>query len=191
MSDTLTRPKSQNAMTTCGHCNVNHHHSCPGGVRNGNGSIYLCGCSCDRAGKPRCTDCNNRQPEEVGTDWRCLDRDACQADIQRRLAESSIGKFLTQWRADRAESREAQREPLAAEEGQTHRMSSPRPSRGPSGAGKPCLCGCEGMTKGGKFLPGHDSKYLNILVALEPGEARELAGRVSEAFAAKLEKRIK
>lgn len=189
MSDTMTRPKSQTAMTTCGHCNVGHHNTCPGGVRNGNGTIFLCGCSCERAGQPRCTDCNNRHPEEVGTDWRCLDRDACQADIDRRIAESSIGKFLAQWRTERA--REATGEPLAPGEAQTHRVASPRRSRTPSAASRACLCGCEGMTKGGKFLPGHDSKYLNILAALDPAEARTLAASVSEAFAAKLEKRMK
>jgi len=188
MSDTLTRVKPSTAMITCGHCNVGHHNTCPGGVRNGNGTIYLCRCSCPRAGQPRCTECNNRNPEEVGDDWRCLDRDACQADIDRRVAESSIGKFLAQWRTERA--REALGEPLAPGEGQTCRVSSPRRSRGPSAASRACLCGCEGMTKGGKFLPGHDSKYLNHLVEVGGDEARTLAASVSEAFAAKLEKRI-
>lgn len=189
MSSSLVRPKAENAMTTCGHCNVGHHRTCPGGVRNGDGSIYLCGCSCERAGQPRCTDCNNRNPGEVGTDWRCLDRDACQADIAKRLAESSIGKFLAVWRAER--SREARGEALVTEEGQTCRVSTPRRSRGTEKAGKPCLCGCGGTTGGGRFLPGHDSKYLNTLVAMGGDEARTLAADVSEAFAAKLEKRIK
>lgn len=188
MSDTLNKVRPSNAMTTCGHCNVNHHGTCPGGVRNGNGTIYLCGCDCERASKVRCTDCNNRNPEEVGTDWRCIDRDACAADVARRVAESPIGKFLAQWRTERA--REAHGATESTGDAQTHRVSTPRPSRAPREAGRACLCGCEGMTKGGKFLPGHDSKYLNILVELGADEARKLARAVSEAFAAKLEKRI-
>ncbi len=28
-----------------------------------------------------------------------------------------------------------------------------------------CLCGCEGQTKGGRFLPGHDAKLKKALVA--------------------------
>lgn len=188
MSATLTLPKPQNRMTTCGHCNVGHHGTCPGGVRNGDGSIYRCGCSCERAAQRRCTDCNNRRPEEVGEDWRCLDRDACRADVERRVAESSIGKFLAQWRSERAQ--EARREPLVGPDGQTCRVSTPRSSRAPSRAGAGCLCGCGGTTKGGKFLPGHDSKYLNQLVERGDQEARELALAVSEAFAAKFEKRI-
>lgn len=189
MSSTLTLPKAANAMTTCGHCNVKHHDTCPGGVRNGDGSIYLCGCNCARAGVRRCTDCNNRRADEVGTDWRCIDREACAADVARRVAESSIGKFLARWRQERAA--ETHRRTSEAQEGQTDRVGTPRPSRTPREAGRACLCGCEGVTKGGKFLPGHDSKYLNILVELEPTEARELAAQVSGAFAAKLEKRIK
>ncbi len=29
---------------------------------------------------------------------------------------------------------------------------------------KPCLCGCGDMTKGGKFLPGHDAKLYGAIV---------------------------
>ncbi len=35
------------------------------------------------------------------------------------------------------------------------KLAALRPIRAP----QECLCGCGGMTKGGKFLPGHDSKY--------------------------------
>lgn len=183
MSRTVT------AMTTCGHCNVKHHDTCPGGVRNGNGSIYLCGCSCARAGVRRCTDCNNRNLEEVGEDWRCLDRDACAADVARRVAESPIGRFLSQRQAER--SREAQGDTLAGGEGQTCREPIARASRGPRSAGRDCLCGCEGQTRGGKFLPGHDSKYLNQLTANPGDQSRGLAYAVSDAFGAKYEKRVK
>ena len=38
-----------------------------------------------------------------------------------------------------------------------------KPEKAPSKAkGKTpqvCLCGCKGMTKGGRFIPGHDARY--------------------------------
>ncbi len=30
--------------------------------------------------------------------------------------------------------------------------------------GRPCACHCGGTTRGGKYLPGHDSKRLSILL---------------------------
>lgn len=37
----------------------------------------------------------------------------------------------------------------------------PKPEREPREKKEPrqCLCGCGGMTKGGRFLPGHDARY--------------------------------
>lgn len=29
----------------------------------------------------------------------------------------------------------------------------------PAKAGQDCTCGCGGVTKGGRFLPGHDARY--------------------------------
>ena len=29
---------------------------------------------------------------------------------------------------------------------------------------KPCACGCDSMTKGGDYLPGHDSKTLSAII---------------------------
>lgn len=28
----------------------------------------------------------------------------------------------------------------------------------------PCSCGCGGMTKGGKYLPGHDAKLVSAII---------------------------
>ena len=52
-----------------------------------------------------------------------------------------------------------------------------------------CRC-CGEPTKGGKFLPGHDSKYLSQLLADSDLErAAELAGQVSPAFRRKFDTR--
>lgn len=65
------------------------------------------------------------------------------------------------------------------------RAVSPRP-------GRACLC-CGETTRGGKFLPGHDSRYLVRLAEqalTDPAGALAAAGEVSVAFQAKLAKRM-
>lgn len=42
----------------------------------------------------------------------------------------------------------------------------PRLPRKPK-EGKPCACGCPGKTRGGRFLPGHDSKLLAWALRVE------------------------
>ena len=44
------------------------------------------------------------------------------------------------------------------------------------------------MTKGGKFLPGHDAKYLTILRGMPADQADRLAAGVSPTYAAKLKR---
>ena len=63
-----------------------------------------------------------------------------------------------------------------------------------------CKC-CGEPTKGGRFLPGHDSRYLSRLVeqftdstkraaAEEPEDIRRLAHAISAAFGNKFDKRV-
>lgn len=37
---------------------------------------------------------------------------------------------------------------------------------------KPCECGCGGETKGGRFIPGHDSKLKQWCLAVERGACK-------------------
>lgn len=37
---------------------------------------------------------------------------------------------------------------------------------------KPCACGCNEMTKGGEFLPGHDVRLLGAIVRRVGGVAK-------------------
>lgn len=172
-------------MTTCGHCNVNHHSACPGGVRNGNGTIHLCGCRKEGclAGQKRCTECHNRTQDEIGEDWHCLNKNDCDVEVQRRLnLNPSYLRIRALFPA-----------PVVALEdtAESEGVPTPRESRRSTrGTGKPCLCECGEVTGGGKFRPGHDSKYLNRLVEAGDQTAKNLAYAVSEAFGKKYDKRV-
>jgi hypothetical protein len=48
-----------------------------------------------------------------------------------------------------------------ADDGLRQASEQPREGRTP----RPCLCSCGGMTKGGRFLPGHDARLRSELVA--------------------------
>lgn len=173
-------------MTSCGYCTTgNTHHLCPGGVRNGNGSIVRCGCGCEQSKLPRCTDCGNREPEEISERWFCIDRDSCLIDQNKRAAKDRVLQGIRAAQAPRMN-----REDPTGTEAHTRPASVSRTPRSKSGQ---CKC-CGEATKGGKFLPGHDSKWLNVLVAQAETDlngARAAAGEISPAFLQKLEKRIK
>lgn len=177
------------AMTRCGYCAFgNNHGSCPGGVRNGNGSIHQCTCrETPRCGQLRCTDCNNREEGTVGSDWRCLDKDDCAAAQERVALANPVVQAV---RRIHAEHGKYPAGASATHGGVEAPEKAPRSRKAPSAGGKPCLCECGETTGGGTFRPGHDSKYLNRLVA-EPGDSsRTLAYAVSEAFGKKYEKRV-
>ncbi|ALY09986.1 hypothetical protein FDH62_gp28 [Arthrobacter phage Pumancara] len=202
-TDTATKPQDlsdprkfpvRQGQHSCGHCMVNKHEACPGGVRNGNGQIILCACKQDgcRAGQPRCTECHNTEANEIGPNWKCIDRADCEAEIERRLAANPTIQWIRSETQKKAVLRPS--EDTGAPEGPPARAKVSRTPRKPAEP-TPCTCGCEGLTKGGKFLPGHDSKYLNQLVeAAERGgrhadEAALRADAISEAFGAKFRKR--
>lgn len=171
----------------CGFCDTGAHARCPWGVANGDGKIVICICrNCHDPEHRRCIDCGNRRAEEVGDVWKCLDRDACAAEQQRKI---DANPFVQQMSAVRA-SREAV-QALAGVRTTLEPTGPPETPRSPAPrAARDCLCECGGQTKGGKFLPGHDSKYLNSLVAQPGGRTRKLAYAVSEAFGGKYDKRV-
>ena len=39
---------------------------------------------------------------------------------------------------------------------------------------KSCACGCQRMTKGGKFIPGHDSKVYRAILQHIDGDVADL-----------------
>ncbi len=164
---------------TCGFCAHGNHTRCPGGVRNGDGSIVPCHCGCTLAGQPRCTDCWHRNPEDIGPDWTCIEKDGCQARLAKRQKGNAT---LQQIRGIQAE--------IAKRKALEDRVE--RKAAAPKVAGE-CRC-CGKKTKGGKFLPGHDTRYLTSLILHEDehpgGDAREMAYAISPAFGNKFDKRV-
>lgn len=185
MPDVARKPRVT-AMTACGYCTFGgNHHQCPGGVRNGNGSIARCTCSeTERCGSIRCTDCNNRDPETIGEDWRCIDRNDCLAEQERSAQKNPAYLRIREVREAHGMDRKIRR-------GTSTPGDPEKPSRAPRSAatGKPCTCGCGETTGGGRFRPGHDSKYLTKLVESAGDEARAAAYAISDAFGAKYDKR--
>ena len=43
-----------------------------------------------------------------------------------------------------------------------------------------CLCGCEGQTKGGRFLPGHDAKLKKALLAAARAGKKRAANKLEK-----------
>lgn len=184
--ETTTR-RTRKGSLKCGFCADTRHDQCSSGVRNGDGRIARCTCGCERSQETRCTDCNNREQTEIGTDWRCLDRGACEAEVQRRLDANPV---MSRIKASVERTRERQRlerlQKEALKYDAAHDPEDPmyeilnapdiskpeKPKRGrtspkPTGPGK-CRC-CGEPTKGGSFLPGHDSKFLTRLAEMVVG----------------------
>lgn len=166
-------------MTKCGFCGNGDHDKCPGGVRNGDGTIVECTCGCELAGQPRCTDCHHRDAEDIGPDWTCIEKDGCQSRVAKRQKANPTLQMMRKIQAELARQRAAE-------------AKVERKAAVPKVAGA-CRC-CGKKTKGGKFLPGHDSRFLTGLVqgALLHGEQnREIAYSISPAFGNKFDRRVK
>lgn len=158
------------------------HLHCRGSGANGSGRAqdgqpYLWFCPCDcHVEQPTCRDCGQRgQP--VTLDGTCIDVDGCATTRMVRRSSNPVHVQLNQILGDverreaedkarKAADRAAQREREAAQAQAEGRPVVVRPARTPKAPPKPqrCHCGCAGMTKGGKFVAGHDAKLKGMLV---------------------------
>jgi len=143
----------------CGFCETGTHERCPRAVRNGvNAQYKIITCDCRAEGLNcgdsilRCLECKSEAQEDIDPDnWRCFDPDGCKARIQARMdANPAYQKIL--------ESRRNTMARLANEKAE--KKASPAKA---SKTGT-CICGCNGTTKGGNFLPGHDARYVSLRV---------------------------
>lgn len=156
----------------CGFCQSGFHDRCCIGVKHQgphvkyqNGVVWICGCEDCEIGRRKCAYCGNKTTHEVNPDtWECLDVEGCHALVEERRFNDPLLRQL----------REIQEITMAKiEEAKTEKAAT-RVAKAKTGT---CVCGCDGTTKGGKFLPGHDARFVSGLV-----------GTVSEAkFTAKSE----
>lgn len=148
--------------TRCGFCNDNHHENCSIGVKHAgrhdkypNGVVWACRCEdggCT-TGRRKCAYCNNRNTEEVDpTTWECFDIEACRAKVETKRENDPFTHQLREI-TRRADMAKIENDKVKAES-----KAATKPKTGT------CVCGCEGTTKGGKFLPGHDARFVSVLV---------------------------
>ena len=177
---TTTTKTEKQSPHPCGFCSTGHHTFCHGGVLNGNQTeVYLCGCQ-EHDLVVRCLNCGNKTPGEVSREtWTCIDVEACTATVARKRREAYEALFGGRTPAKLSKARE--KAPKA-------------PAKPKTGS---CLC-CDEPTKGGLFLPGHDSRYLSRtvdaiktgVVTLDATLDAWAARGLSEALRAKLTKRV-
>lgn len=131
----------------CGFCQSGNCNHCPRGVRNGNGSIIPCACSKPYCGGQviRCLECKNENEGEVSPDdWRCLDREACELAVRKRLDGNVHVQRV--------------REVMRRVSEQTTVDKAEKAEKAPK---KETFCiHCGERTGGGLFRPGHDAKYV-------------------------------
>lgn len=173
MSQTIYLDKVAKGHTFCGFCSTGNHDTCKGGYRNGDGSVLICGCECADSKPEFCHHCKSKNADDLGRPWLCDDRDACEGRLRTRIENE------WEWLQARSYEVHLQNEKIM-------RIGSPRRSAA-------CLC-CGEATKGGKFLPGHDSKWLNQKIAELEGPwmpvYEEISKVASPALAEKFKKRV-
>lgn len=179
----------------CGWCLTNDHEKCCVTIElNANkGTTYTCPCACNTTGeysptnpRTRCIVCGRRDVP-VTSKHKCLDPDDCAEFIETRRANNPQYQAMRRLREE-----------------QLRKTSSPKPIREPREPGEPrepkpakpgrCRC-CDGPTKGGLFLPGHDARYISQQAELIVKKGRQdlLNARLDDltpALFAKLTKRI-
>lgn len=149
--------------TLCGFCNDNKHEKCSVGVKHQgrhekypNGVVWACRCTdggCT-TGRRKCAYCNNRNTEEVDpATWECFDIEACRAKVETRRENDPFTAQL------REITRRAEMAKIEESKDKAAKRAEAKPKTGT------CVCGCAGTTKGGKFLPGHDARFVSVLVS--------------------------
>lgn len=192
------------ATKKCGYCATGSHTRCPSGVKHRDGVIFRCSCGCERSQQTRCLVCNNREQQDIhwGT-WQCIDRAACEARVETSMASNPTIMQIRRIKADIEQRKSTERQERTPRAPRTlAKQDTPAPGgRKQVRAVKqprPCTCGCGGSTKGGLFLPGHDSKYLTMVVesVTEHGATVEGVAQTMEregcspALIAKFRKRV-
>lgn len=181
MSTPHTRPKSP---FTCGYCITGAHDHCPHAIANGDGSAVPCHCPRKGCGQDvvLCLRCKKVHDDVSSKTWTCIDKDACEARVQARLDGNPVVQQII---------RHQERGKMAETETRENKTAAAK-------AEKPkTYCLVTGQeTKGGKFLPGMDARYVSIKVAeVLSDESKEQANRenvygISESLGKKFDKSL-
>ncbi len=171
----------------CGWCNTGNCDGCAVSIQLNHG-VYYCPCDCNITGayspkhpRTRCIDCRRRNVP-VDHASRCVDPDECAAFIVARREASPV------WQAIQG---------LNGEPVEQLADPSPRVPRRARATHSECLC-CGEPTRGGRFQPGHDARYVSTQAGQFWALAREQRdpwlldqqGKLSNHLYAKLVKRI-
>lgn len=178
----------------CGFCESGYHANCSVGVKNAtprekhpNGSVFLCLCEegeCTE-GRRKCTYCNNRVTDEVDpVTWECFDIETCRSDVE---AKREADPLLRQLREAKESANMAK---IQDTQVKAEKVAKTK---------EPTFCLVTGEpTKGGKFKPGMDARYVSERVADVLGKVRtEAQARkqmkddgVSDALVGKFDKSL-
>lgn len=178
---TKVRPVAGSAtgMIRCGFCQSGNHDRCPGGVEHRGGLIWKCGCA-EHPPVLRCVDCGNTNPQEVDSQrYRCLDKQDCKDRATHRTDNNPVVVKI--------------REIKQMSETET----TEKPARQPRAPKVGYCVHCNEPTKGGKFVAGHDARWISELVkAVMGGHTTEKAARAkisqvaSDALVTKFDKSL-
>lgn len=175
--------------TKCGWCLTDNHDRCRIVTRNGmSPTSRLAFCACNEEAcvtkqeSPPCVDCRHHSQQDIDpVRVVCLDQEAC---LARRTARLDSDPFVQQIAQHRENAK------MAETETKTERKAAvPK-------VGKCIVTGAE--TKGGKFAPGMDARYVSNQVAAvldksktETQVRREMEGHgLSDALKAKFDKAL-
>lgn len=166
----------------CGFCASGKHSLCYRALINGNKGVYLCPCAEPKCGGKilSCINCKKVHDDVTPGTRLCVDRTACEARVTtKRDADPGYQKILMIKEINKM---------AKTEEAKVKREAKPK-----TGV---CKCGCEGTTKGGNFLPGHDARFVSEQVGFVTSKtkteatARKEIGAISEALQAKFDKSL-
>lgn len=152
--------RTPTGIMVCGFCSTGTHDLHRVAVRNGKNApnpLHFCTCtnpSCVEQGKHRrCLDCGNREEQDVdAVTLSCIDRSACETRVQVAVnSNPAVQKIRAH--QERGKMAKVQENQKAAE---TRQAAAPK-------VGKCLVTGKE--TKGGKFAPGMDARYVSLKVA--------------------------
>lgn len=153
--------------SVCGFCSTGKHDRCVLAIAKAiKGATWVCPCSTCGGGtsRTRCMRCKNEQATDIGSDRYCIDKDACEARVQSKLAANPLIQQITRIKENIM---------TAQAEGKTTSTGSVKAKVAKVGK---CLVTGE-PTKGGKFKPGMDAKYVSLRVA------EVMEGKVKESDA--------